>query len=314
MNKQEDIIIQRLLEKSQDAFLFAIEIINKPTLKHRSENFTFNICNAWELLLKAEIIRNHGENAIYYRNNKNRTITLSNCINEIFTDFHNPVKKNLEVLQKLRNKATHFITPEYDELYISVFQANIVYYVEHIKEVFKIDINKLLPSNFLTVAANPKLLSDIKVINKIDKDTFNHFIKEKKYLQKIEGIDGVGVSFEVRMKAVKKNPDFTYKIDPNAELSAQVIKQVMDPSNTHPYRQKEIIEKINKEFGENTINQYTFRAIRYYENFEDSIDYYYFHKQSNSKTYSQKTLDIIRKNIKECPNYIEIALSEYKKK
>lgn len=314
MNKQEDIIIQRLLEKSQDAFLFAIEIINKPTLKHRSENFTFNICNAWELLLKAEIIRNHGENAIYYRNNKNRTITLSNCINEIFTDFHNPVKKNLEVLQKLRNQATHFITPEYDELYISVFQANIVYYVEHIKEVFKIDINKLLPSNFLTVAANPKLLSDIKVINKIDKDTFNHFIKEKKYLQKIEGIDGVGVSFEVRMKAVKKNPDFTYKIDPNAELSAQVIKQVMDPSNTHPYRQKEIIEKINKEFGENTINQYTFRAIRYYENFEDSIDYYYFHKQSNSKTYSQKTLDIIRKNIKECPNYIEIALSEYKKK
>lgn len=314
MEKQEDLIIHRLLSKSQDAFLFAIEIINKPTLKHRTENFVFNMCNAWELLLKAEIIYKDGENSIYFKNNKDRTITLQKCIDIIFTDFNNPIKKNLEIVQKLRNKSTHFITPEYDDLYISVFQANVVYYVEHIKKCFKIDLNKQFPSNFLTIAANPKPVSDVKVINKIDKVTFNAFLKERKKVKKLEETDGIGVSFEVRMKDVKKNPDFTYKIDPNAELSAQVIKKVMDPSNSHPYRQKDIIKIINNEFGEGTLNQYSFRAIKNYEMIESQPELFYFHKQSKSKTYSEKTLNLIRKNIKSFPNYIEIVIQEFKKK
>jgi len=46
-----------LLEKSEEAYLMALEIINKPTIKYRTEGFCFFICNAWELLLKAYIIR-----------------------------------------------------------------------------------------------------------------------------------------------------------------------------------------------------------------------------------------------------------------
>lgn len=314
MTEQENLLINRLLIKSKDAFMFALEIINKPTLKHRSENFTFNMCNAWELLLKAEIVKKNGENFIYYKNNKDRTIDLQKCVDTIFTDFNNPIKKNLEVMKRLRNKSTHFITPEYDDLYISVFQANVLYYVEHIKKVFEIELNKELPSNFLTIAANPKTLSDIKIINRIDKTAFSQFIKEKKQLEQLGSSDGICVSFEVRMKAVKKDADFTYRIDPNAELSAQVINRVMDPSNSHPYMRKDIIAIINSEFGESTINQYSFRAIKEYEHFEDSIEYYYHHTQSKSKTYSEKALNLIRKNLKETPNYLEIVINEFKKK
>lgn len=245
MTEQETLIYDRLVDKSIDAFTFAIEIINKPTLRHRSENFVFNMCNAWELMLKAQLVKDKGEDAIYYKKNKDRTITLSNCIETIFTDFHNPVKNNLTIIEKLRNKSTHFITPEYDEIYISVFQANVVYYVEHLKKYFSIDLSSKFPSNFLTIAANPKPISDIKVLSKIDKATFNAFLKERKNIMTLEGHDGVGVSFEVRLKSVKKNEDLTFRIDPNADLSAQVIKQVMDPSNSHPYRQKDIITFIS---------------------------------------------------------------------
>lgn len=314
MTEQETLIYDRLVDKSIDAFTFAIEIINKPTLRHRSENFVFNMCNAWELILKAQLVKDKGEDAIYYKKNKDRTITLSNCIETIFTDFHNPVKNNLTIIEKLRNKSTHFITPEYDEIYISVFQANVVYYVEHLKKYFSIDLSSKFPSNFLTIAANPKPISDIKVLSKIDKATFNAFLKERKNIMTLEGHDGVGVSFEVRLKSVKKNEDLTFRIDPNADLSAQVIKQVMDPSNSHPYRQKDIITLINKEIGDNTVNQYIFRAIRHYENIEEFPEYFYFHKQSGSKTYSQKALNLFLKNIKEQPNYIEIAIKEFKKK
>lgn len=88
----------------------------------------------------------------------------------------------------------------------------------------------------------------------------------------------------------------------------------MDPSNSHPYRQTDIIKAVNEKLGEGTINQYSFRAIRYYEQLENSIEFYYYHQQSKSKTYSQKALDLILKNIKGVPNYIEIAINEFKKK
>lgn len=312
--EQEKLIMDRLIQKSKDAFIFAIEVINKPTLRHRSENFTFNICNAWELLLKAQLVKEYGENKVYYKNNKDRTINFATCVNFIFTDFNNPIKRNLGIIIKLRNKSTHFITPEYDDLYASVFQANVIYYVDHIKKVFNVDMNVELPSNFLTIAANPKAISDVRMLSNMDKATFNSFLKERKALQQLESEDGVTVSFEVRMKAVKKNPDLTFKIDPNAELSTQVIKQVMDPNNTHPYRQKDIISLINKEFGENTINRYSFRAIQQFEDLEGSEELFYYHQQSNSKTYSEKALNIIRKNIKENPHYLEIVIAEFKKK
>lgn len=35
-----------LLEKSKEAFVMAIEIYNKPTIRYRVEGFSFFICNA----------------------------------------------------------------------------------------------------------------------------------------------------------------------------------------------------------------------------------------------------------------------------
>jgi len=78
-------LVQQLLNKSQEAFLMAIEIYNKPSIRYRVEGFSFFICNAWELMLKARIINTQGIDAIYYKDNPSRTKTLENCIKMIFT-------------------------------------------------------------------------------------------------------------------------------------------------------------------------------------------------------------------------------------
>lgn len=52
-NSNLDDYIEVLLKKSEEAYLMAIEIINKPTINYRTEGFCFFMCNAWELLLKA---------------------------------------------------------------------------------------------------------------------------------------------------------------------------------------------------------------------------------------------------------------------
>ena len=85
-------LINNLLEKSQEAFLMAIEIYNKPTISYRLEGFAFFICNAWELLLKAKMIQN-GE-SIYFSDKPNRTISLNNCVAHIFTNDKDPIRKN----------------------------------------------------------------------------------------------------------------------------------------------------------------------------------------------------------------------------
>ena len=268
MASDKKLLIERLIDKSKEAFIFAIEIINRPTAKHRTENFVFNLCNAWELAMKAKLIIENGEAIIYLDHKKDRTISFQKCLDLVFTDYMNPVKRNIEVIQKLRNKSTHFITPEYDDLYLSVYQANVIYFADFLKKEFNIDINNDLPSNFLTIASNPKAIDDIRFIERVDAKTFETFLKEKKELKKLEISEGICVSFEVRMKNVKKNEDFTYRIDPNADLPAQIIERVMDPSNSHPYRMKDIIKHIDSKFGVGTINQYSFRAIKYYENID----------------------------------------------
>lgn len=119
-----------LLEKSKEAFVMAIEIYNKPTIRYRVEGFSFFICNAWELMLKAHIINKLGNDSIYYKDNPNRTITLENCIQKIFTNEKSPLRKNLMKIIELRNTSTHFITEEYEMVYIPLFQACILNFVE----------------------------------------------------------------------------------------------------------------------------------------------------------------------------------------
>lgn len=65
---------ERLIDKAKEAFVMAIEIYNKPSINYRLEGFSFFICNAWELMLKAHMINKFGDNSIYYPDKPNRTL------------------------------------------------------------------------------------------------------------------------------------------------------------------------------------------------------------------------------------------------
>ena len=53
-----------LIDKSVDAALAAIEIYNKPDFRYREEAFAILMLNAWELLLKAKIVKAESQRAI----------------------------------------------------------------------------------------------------------------------------------------------------------------------------------------------------------------------------------------------------------
>ena len=81
---------ERLIDKSIEAFILGLEIYNKPTIKYRIEGFSFFICNAWELMLKAEMII--GNNLQY---------TYSeDLVNFIFNEIKNDPQNIVESLKK----------------------------------------------------------------------------------------------------------------------------------------------------------------------------------------------------------------------
>ncbi|ERL08011.1 PF12358 family protein [Streptococcus pyogenes GA06023] len=96
---------KRLVDKSVEAFIMGLEIYNKPTIKYRIEGFSFFICNAWELMLKAHIINNDSEEAIYFKDSKDRTISLENAVETVFPDKHGSLRKTLSKLSNLETLA-----------------------------------------------------------------------------------------------------------------------------------------------------------------------------------------------------------------
>lgn len=162
----------KLIEKAQEAFALAIEIYNKPTIQYRVEGFSFFICNAWELMLKAHMMSKFGADSIYYKNHPTRTITLENCLKKIFTNEKTPLRRNLEKIVELRNTSTHFITEEYEMVYIPLFQACVLNFVEKMQEFHNVDMTEIIPQNFLTLAVSMKALDESVIRAKYPEEIF----------------------------------------------------------------------------------------------------------------------------------------------
>lgn len=122
-------LTKQLLVRSQEAFILALEIYNKPTIRYRIEGFCFFFTNAWELLLKAKILENEKkETAIYYkkvRNQKRRSRSLRDCLKKTFPNEKDPLRKNVEDIVEIRDAATHLIIEELESVYSGLFQAGV---------------------------------------------------------------------------------------------------------------------------------------------------------------------------------------------
>ena len=182
----DDNLVQQLRQKSREAFVMSLEVFNKPTLKYRVEGFVFFVCNAWELMLKAEIIKRDDIEAIYYKDNKERTISLSDAVKRIFTNEKDPLRKNLSKIIELRNTSTHFITEEYGLIYAPLFQACILNFRNKMNEFHEIDVAEDIPDNFLTLSINVGDFSDESIRAKYAPELAKKLIERRNDLALLE--------------------------------------------------------------------------------------------------------------------------------
>ncbi len=305
-------LVNKLLDKSKEAFIMSIEIYNKPTIKYRVEGFALFICNAWELMLKAHLIKTKGNDSLYFKDKPDRTISLEKCVKDVFTNDKDPLRLNLEKIIELRNTSTHFIVEEYEMIYIPLFQACIFNFIEKIDKFHSINMSELIPSNFINLTVNISTFDEENIRAKYPKEVSNNLIKNKSNIEKLNAENNQSFSIKIEhYHYITKNKDkatSTVFIDKNSSNGVTIIKELKNVNETHKYKTKSFIEQINNKLSKSnidlTINKYHFQNFVKYYNLKCQEKFCFKHEATNSYTYSQQAVDFIFNEIIKDPKNI----------
>ncbi|RXI21804.1 DUF3644 domain-containing protein [Pediococcus pentosaceus] len=306
---------KRLVNKSIEAFVMGIEIYNKPTIHYRIEGFSFFIINAWELMLKAELL-NRNE-SIYFKDDPDRTLSVNNVVNKIYTDKNTRIRINLEKIIDLRNISTHYITEDYEIKYAPLFQACVLNFIKELKKFHDIDITDYIPQNFLTLSASYSPLTNEQIKLKYSPEIAEKLIKQSNevdVLTKEYDSDKFAIDIKQNLYITKKRDkaDFEVKINNSSENEVAIVKDYKDPSDTHKYSYKTVITAVNTRLDKKHIklgyqkgfNTYVLNLFIDFYNIKQNKKYAYEHVIGNQHTftYSQQLVDFIIAEIKKAPD------------
>lgn len=264
-------------------------------------------------MLKSYLIKKRGENSIYYKDNCDRTISLDVCIKTLFTNNKDPLRKNLETIIQLRNQSTHFVTEEYELIYVSVFQACVFNYSEKMKEFHNFDISELIPQNFLNLVTSIDELSIATIRAKYPQIVSDKIISLSSAIRPM--VEENNNKFAIKIiteNYITKNPNRTtqnIRIAKEGE-PAKIYKQLQDPNDTHKYPMKKLNKEVERKLNQVGIkfkmSQYVFGLFDKVYNIKDDRTFCYVYKghAQPQYTYSQKAVDFIFEEIRKDPNNV----------
>lgn len=315
----------KLLEKSIEAFIMGLEVYNKPTIKYRIEGFSFFIVNAWELMLKATLLKRN--DSIYYPDKPDRTLSVENVIRKIYTDKSTRVRLNLEKIIELRNISTHYITEDYEVKYVPLFQACVLNYVNELQRFHNIDITKFIAQNFLTITTSYEPLSNEEIRMKYSPEVAEKLIKQMNEIDVLSAeynSDKFAINIKQNLYITKKKSeaDFIVSISSASDTKVAVVKDLKDPSETHKYSFNNVIAAVQERLKKKNVklgyksgfNQFVLSLVMDFYDVKQEPKFSYKHiigKQS-SYTYSQQFIDFIVAEIEKNPNDFVASLKKSK--
>lgn len=277
----------QLVRKSIDSMVSAIELYNKPDFKYREEIFCITAINAWELLLKAKLLKDNNNDLkiIYvreYLNNKDGSkgkkwkYKENRAGNKVTIDIIRALKKllskgdidpicyeNIVTLIEFRDNAIHFFNE--DVLLAQKIQeigaATLKSYLTLVQDWFSISLGKynfyLMPLSFFhTDKISATLLGprDLAASNLLN------FIAKKEQLYPSTPSSPHNITITIETKIVKAGALDAHSIKVSSDPNAPEFKISMeDIRKTHPLDYKELTEKLRLRYQNFKVND------KYYE-------------------------------------------------
>lgn len=245
-----------LKQKSIESFLLCLEIFNKPTIDYRLEGCVFFLCNAWELMLKAKLLKDGV--SIYYPKSS-RTLSLSECASKIMTNKNDPVRINLDLIISLRNTATHDIIPEFEIVYLPYLTFCVKAYADKIYKYLDVNISNYIKSDFISLFTNNSHIQEGEILSKYGKDMKSIFDKKMHDIQdvQIENPDAeIGYTVNVNLKRVsnKNIADYTFYASNNpTDINVKYIDRPIDLNQNYPLNHHKIVYEIDKKIKQEKI-------------------------------------------------------------
>jgi Protein of unknown function (DUF3644)/EC042_2821-lke REase len=256
-------INEKLISNSLAAALSSIEIYNKPDFKYREEIFTILIINAWELLLKAKILRDADDNveSLYIplaqggyklsRNGTPLTIEINGAMNKV--GLAQTVADNIKVMVEIRDSAVHFY---HDSSLNYLLYTLGVASLQNYQKLMNIWFSKsLLDYNFyilpLGFTYNFKSLSSLELSK--EPEAISNLIK---YVTNMLSSTVLPNDFyficevTAQIKRVAKytsmDADLSVAIDPSAQ-NGIIIDRVVPLIDQYPFSYTQLQERVKKE-------------------------------------------------------------------
>jgi hypothetical protein len=308
----------QLLSKSIEAYILALETINRLSITYRIETFAYLICNAWELLLKAKILSdaNNYRKAIYYKRSKGqqpRSLALRDCLDKVFLNASDPIRRNVEWVAELRDEAVHFVISHVPKEVLALFQASVLNYHRCLSDWFSISLSDRVTVGMMTIVYDfsPEEfdLNNPRLRRKMGCETANFLMGyQAKLQQEFETLGKqaeFSISIDYKLTLVKSgNPDIQL-VAGIGGCSTGILEVPKDSSKTHPHRQKEVLEEANRNMnGLVTINQHDIQCILKVHGIKKRTEFYYQGTVPGSPAqYSQAFVDWILKQHQKNSNF-----------
>lgn len=299
-----------LLDKSIESMLSAIEIYNKPNFNYREETFAVLSVNAWELLLKAYILKinKFRERSIYVlepainkdgsKHKKNKVPKLNRCgnpmsisvfdaINRLSEDNQLPknLKANLEALIELRDNSVHFvnvnsISHQVQELGFACINN----YLNAIK-MWKLEIDVSKYNLYLMPLAYVGEKTNVASVITADNKSYIGFVQQLLQNQEKEDLDyDIAISIGINTKKENSFDSIGVKYDENGVVVTMSDEDIL---KRFPWGHKELVERCKERYGD-------FKQDRKFNSLKKEI-------QANTKLSKERSLYVGKKDGKSSP-------------
>ena len=316
----------RLLDKSVEAYVLALETINRLTVQYRLETFCYLICNAWELLLKTKIIEDKGtRHSIYCKEQPGqpkRSLSLRTCLCQVMPN-DDPIRRNIERIAELRDEAVHLVVSKIPSDVICLFQACVINYHDKLNGWFGVSLADRVPVGMMSIvydtAPDQWDMSNKRLRRELGKDTAMFLARycaeirqEFDSLQEpVKFLIPIGYSLALTKKI--DDGDIVLSQGQTGVEPTQIVQLPKDPSRSHPFRQKEVLENIKERIPDLGVNQYDLQCVNRVCGIKKRSQFFYQGTVKNSPAqYSQLFVDWLVDQYNRDKSFFEKAKAEAK--
>lgn len=280
---------QRFVDKAAAAITAAVEVYNKPSFAYREETFAILALNAWELLLKARVLKD-ANNAIsslrVYETRKTKagenskkqylkrtragnaqSINLGTCMVRLdavpASRLPKEVKANLDALTEIRDNSVHFITAsstlarQAQELAAAAVRNFILLAKNWFNKDFSGVLNLVLPLSFVA----PSSEAGAVVVSPDESRLIEHL---KTIAQEVGDGDGGDYSVAVRLQIKLEKSSLANASKVQVSRDADAVKVQLaeqDIKERYPWTYDELCKRMTTRYSDFKMNN-DFHALR----------------------------------------------------